>query len=254
MTTSLHDRTALVTGAGRGIGRAIAIELAKTSVSVALVARSQNELEETATFIRRLGGTASVIKADVGDPDQLPRAVKQARDEFGVVDILLNNAAVVWPLGPSAAIDPADWTAAIGINLLAVASLTFALLPAMLDQNWGRVVNVSSGVVARPTSMIGGNAYVTAKAALEAHTVNLAAELADSGVTVNAFRPGSVDTAMQAWIREQNPDHIGTGLHERFNRSHQEGTLISPERSARSLLDRLAGGATGRIWDVADPA
>lgn len=254
MTTSLHGRTALVTGAGRGIGRAIANELAKASVSVALVARSQNELEETATSLRRLGGTASVIKADIGDPDQLLQAVKQVRDEFGVVDILINNAAVVWPLGPSAAIDPADWTAAIGVNLVAAASLTFALLPAMLEQNWGRVVNVSSGIVARPTSMIGGNAYVTAKAALEAHTVNLAAELADSGVTVNAFRPGSVDTAMQAWIREQDPDRIGASLHERFSRSHQEGTLISPERSARSLLDRLAGEATGRIWDVADPA
>jgi len=254
MTTSLHGRTALVTGAGRGIGRAIANELAKASVSVALVARSQNELEETATSLRRLGGTASVIKADIGDPDQLPQVVKQVRDEFGVVDILINNAAVVWPLGPSAAIDPADWTAAIGVNLVAVASLTFALLPAMLEQNWGRVVNVSSGIVARPTSMIGGNAYVTGKAALEAHTVNLAAELADSGVTVNAFRPGSVDTAMQAWIREQDPDRIGASLHERFSRSHQEGTLISPERSARSLLDRLAGEATGRIWDVADPA
>jgi NAD(P)-dependent dehydrogenase (short-subunit alcohol dehydrogenase family) len=254
MTTSLHGRTALVTGAGRGIGRAIANELAKASVSVALVARSQNELEETATSLRRLGGTASVIKADIGDPDQLLQAVKQVRDEFGVVDILINNAAVVWPLGPSAAIAPADWTAAIGVNLVAVASLTFALLPAMLEQNWGRVVNVSSGIVARPTSMIGSNAYVTAKAALEAHTVNLAAELADSGVTVNAFRPGSVDTAMQAWIREQDPDRIGASLHERFSRSHQEGTLISPERSARSLLDRLAGEATGRIWDVADPA
>lgn len=252
MTTSLHGRTALVTGAGRGIGRAIAIELAETGVSVALVARSQNELDETATAIRRLGGTASVIKADLGDPDQRLRALKQSRDELGVVDMLINNAAVVWPLGPSTAIDSADWTAAIGINLNAVASLTFALLPAMLEQNWGRVVNVSSGVVARPTSMIGGNAYVTAKAALEAHTVNLAAELAGSGVTVNAFRPGTVDTAMQAWIRGQDPDRIGAGLHERFSRSHREGTLISPERSARSLLDRLAGEATGRIWDVAD--
>lgn len=254
MTTSLHGRTALVTGAGRGIGRAIANELAKTGVTVALLARSQNELEATATSIRRLGGTAAVIKADIGDPDQLLRAVKQVRDEFDVVDILLNNAAVVWPLGPSAEIDFADWTTAIGINLNAVASLTFALLPAMLEQNWGRVVNVSSGVVARPTSMIGGNAYVTAKTALEAHTVNLAAELAGSGVTVNAFRPGSVDTAMQGWIREQDPDRIGASLHERFSRSHREGRLIPPERAARSLLDRLAGDATGQIWDVADPA
>jgi NAD(P)-dependent dehydrogenase (short-subunit alcohol dehydrogenase family) len=76
--------------------------------------------------------------------------------------------------------------------------------------------------------------------------------LAGSGVTVNAFRPGSVDTAMQAWIRDQDPDRIGAGLHQRFSRSYAEGALITPEESARSLLDRLPGEATGQIWDVAD--
>jgi NAD(P)-dependent dehydrogenase (short-subunit alcohol dehydrogenase family) len=252
MTTSLNGRTALVTGAGRGIGRAIALELAKTGVSVALVARSRDELLDSAASVRELGGTAVVITADVADPDQLARCATRARDELGGVDILINNAAVVWPLGMSAEVDPVDWAAAIGINVVAVASLTFALLPAMLEQKWGRIVNVSSGVVARPASMIGGNAYVTGKAALEAHTVNLAAELADSGVTVNAFRPGSVDTAMQAWIRGQDPDRIGVSLHQRFSRSYAEGSLITTERSARSLLDRLPGEETGQIWDVTD--
>jgi 3-oxoacyl-[acyl-carrier protein] reductase len=252
MTTSLKGRTALVTGAGRGIGRAVALELAKAGVGVALVARSQDELDDSAASVRELGGTAVVIKADVADPDQLARCAARARDELGAVDILVNNAAVVWPLGPSSKVDPADWAAAIGINVVAVASLTFALLPAMIEHNWGRIVNVSSGVVARPASMVGGNAYVTGKAALEAHTVNLAAELAGSGVTVNAFRPGAVDTAMQAWIRGQDPDRIGVGLHQRFSRSYAEGSLITPERSARSLLDRLPGEETGQIWDVAD--
>lgn len=253
MTSSLKGRTALVTGAGRGIGRAIALELAERGVSVALVARSRDELTDSAAAVRDLGGSALVLPADIADPDQLTRSVARARDEFGVVDVLINNAAAVSPLGPSVTIDPADWAASISLNVVAVASLTFALLPAMLDRQWGRVVNVSSGVVARPASMIGGNAYVTGKAALEAHTVNLAAELTGSGVTVNVFRPGSVDTAMQAWIRGQDPDRIGTSLHQRFSRSYDEGTLITPERSARSLLDRLPGEATGQIWDVNDP-
>lgn len=254
MTTSLNGRTALVTGAGRGIGRAIALELARTGVSVALVARSRDELADSAASVRELGGTAVVIQADLAEPDQLTRSVARARDELGVVDILVNNAAVVWPLGPSAAVNPADWTAAIGVNVVAVASLTFALLPGMLDQKWGRVVNVSSGVVARPASMIGGNAYVTGKAALEAHTVNLAAELADSGVTVNAFRPGSVDTAMQAWIRDQAPDRIGADLHQRFNRSHDEGNLITPERSAKSLLAACRPRPTDRSGTSPTPS
>jgi 3-oxoacyl-[acyl-carrier protein] reductase len=100
--------------------------------------------------------------------------------------------------------------------------------------------------------MIGANAYATGKAALEAHTLNLAAELAGSGVTVNAFRPGSVDTAMPAWIRGQDPARIGAPLHERFERSYAEGLLISPERPARSLLMHLQRDATGEIWDVSD--
>jgi NAD(P)-dependent dehydrogenase (short-subunit alcohol dehydrogenase family) len=97
--------------------------------------------------------------------------------------------------------------------------------------------------------MVRGNAYAATKAALEAHTVNLAAELAGTGVTVNVYRPGGVDTAMQAWIRGQDPQRIG-GLHEWFNRNYAEGTLITPERSAAGLLAHLAGDDTGAIWDV----
>jgi NAD(P)-dependent dehydrogenase (short-subunit alcohol dehydrogenase family) len=98
--------------------------------------------------------------------------------------------------------------------------------------------------------MIRGNAYAATKSALEAHTLNLAAELRGTGVTVNAYRPGGVDTAMQAWIREQDPERIGAGLHERFSKSFAEGALITPEHSASVLLALLAGSGTGAIWDV----
>jgi 3-oxoacyl-[acyl-carrier protein] reductase len=251
---ALDSRTALVTGGGRGIGRAVALELARAGARVAVLARSADELEQTAKLVTEHGGTALALVADVTDLDQLSAALVRIDAEWGEVEVLVNNAAVVWPIGASATIDPGEWAAAIDINLTAVARLSFALLPAMLDRGWGRIVNVSSGIAAHPTGMLRANAYATGKAALEAHSVNLAAELAGTGVTVNVFRPGTVDTAMQAWIRDQAPAQIGAELHGRFTRSYEQGTLITPEQSARSLLARLPGEVTGQIWNAADPA
>jgi NAD(P)-dependent dehydrogenase (short-subunit alcohol dehydrogenase family) len=253
VTSALNGKTALVTGAGRGIGRATAIALAATGVNVAIVARSRDQLDETAARIRGLGGSALVIQADLGEADEVARTLQEVRSGFEAVDILVNNAAVVSPVGPSVTVDPAEWAVALAINVTTPATLSFALLGAMMDQGWGRVVNVSSGIAAHPAAMIRANAYATTKAALEAHTLNLAAELQGTGVTVNAFRPGGVDTAMQAWIRGQDPDQIGSDLHDRFLRSHEDGALITPETSARSLVAHLYGEATGMIWDVSDP-
>ena len=126
------------------------------------------------------------------------------------------------------------------MNAVAVIALAAALLPGMVKAGSGRFVNVSSGIVARPRYMIGGTAYAATKAALEAHTVNLAAELAGTGVSANAYRPGGVDTAMQAWIREQDPDRIGAGLRDQFARTYTSGTLLTPQRSAASLIARMS--------------
>ena len=252
MTTEFAGRTALVTGAGRGIGQAIALDLAAAGASLILIARSAGQLAETRAMALAQGalpGQIHVVPADLGDPEQ--RAAVAAAALAAVhVDILINNAATVEPLGPTAAIPAAQLRQAFEVNVIAPAALTTAVLPGMLDAGWGRVVNLSSAIVARPASMIRGNAYAATKSALEAHTINLAAELAGTGVTVNAYRPGGVDTAMQAWIRQQDPDRIGTALHERFSRSFAEGALLTPGQSAAVLIGHLSGDDTGAIWDV----
>jgi NAD(P)-dependent dehydrogenase (short-subunit alcohol dehydrogenase family) len=242
----------VITGAGRGIGRAVALGLAGAGAGVVLVARTAGQLDETRALLRGQGAPAeriSVVPADLADEEDRDRAVAVVL-AGGRVDILVNNAATVEPLGPTIGVAARDMRLAFEVNVVAPAALTAAVLPGMLAAGWGRVVNVSSGIAAYPAGMVRGNAYAITKAALEAHTVNLAAELAGTGVTVNAYRPGMVDTAMQAWIRGQDPERIGTGLHERFNKNFAEGTLITPEQSAAALLAHLAGDHTGAIWDV----
>jgi 3-oxoacyl-[acyl-carrier protein] reductase len=251
---SLDGKTALATGAGRGPGRAIAVGLARPAARPAPVARSRDELDQTAGQVRDLGASALVVPADVSGPGQLTGAVRRIRGELGDLDVLINNAAVVWPPGTSTSIDPAQWAAAININVVAVAKLSFLLLPATIAAKWGRIVNISSGIAANPAGMLCASAYATSKAALEAHTINLAAELAGTGITVSAFRPGSVDTAMQAWIRGQEPDQTGAVLHHRYTSSYQQGNLISPQQSVQPLLAYLDTDATGHIWTASGPA
>ena len=252
MTTDLAGKTALITGAGRGIGRAIALGLGDAGARVVLLARTTAQLDETRTLLVRHGvpeQRIQAVPADLADEEQRGSTMAAVLTA-GRVDILVNNAATVEPLGPTASVAATDLRLAYEINVVAPATLTAAVLPGMLEAGWGRVVNISSGIVASPAGMIRGNAYAATKSALEAHTVNLAAELRGTGVTVNAYRPGGVDTAMQAWIRQQDPLRIGTGLHERFNKNFAEGTLITPEHSASVLLALLHSDDTGAIWDV----
>jgi 3-oxoacyl-[acyl-carrier protein] reductase len=243
----------VVTGAGRGIGRAIATELARAGATVALVARSADQLDATAALVHELGGRALSMPTDLGDPTDVEGLLDRLPREAGDVDILVNNAAVVGPLGSSLEVAPGDWAHSLMVNVVAVLRLNSALAAGMVTRGWGRIVNVSSGVVGRPASMIGGNAYVTSKAAIEAHTVNLAAELAGTQVTVNAYRPGSVDTSMQQFIRERAGGPVDQALAERFRGFHSSGALISPEESARVLMTRLLRTETGQVWDVQDP-
>ena len=257
MTPSLTGRTALVTGAGRGIGRAVAIGLARAGADVLVTARSAGELAGTVAAIEAAApgaGQARAEPADIADERQRQRVV-DAGLARGRIDVLVNNAATVEPLGASAAIEIGDLRQAFDLNVIAPAALAAAVIPGMLAAGWGRIVNISSGIAASPGNMIGGNAYAATKAALEAHSINLAAELAGSGVTVNVYRPGGVDTAMQAWIRSQDPARIGASLQERFQRSYAEGSLLTADASSAALLGHLLGPdgeRTGAIWDRAD--
>jgi NAD(P)-dependent dehydrogenase (short-subunit alcohol dehydrogenase family) len=169
----------------------------------------------------------------------------------GDLDVLVNNAATVEPLGRTTGLDPAQVQRALTLNVVMPMALTGLLVPAMAHRGWGRVVNVSSGVAIHPAGMIGGGTYAATKAALEAHTTNLAAELDGTGVTVNAYRPGTVDTSMQRWLRTRDTAEVGQELHDTFQGYHDDGKLITPQQSAGQLVDHLAGDVvSGEIWSI----
>jgi 3-oxoacyl-[acyl-carrier protein] reductase len=214
------------------------------------VARTATELEETITKVRAAGRRAIALPLDVSADGADAHIARTVRAELGRVDILINNAAVVEPLGSITTITAHDWAQLIDINLVAPLRLTRVFIDGMLERRWGRIVNVSSSVAVRPEAMIRGNAYVTSKAGLEAHTLNLAAELAETGVTVNVVRPGTVDTAMQTWIREQSTERVGTVLHDRFAVMYSKGSLTNPAEPAAVIVDVVQGGTTGTIVDV----
>ena len=252
-----RDRTgqvALVTGGGRGIGRATALALAAAGCDVAVLARTPAEVEAVAAEIARAGRRGFAVMADLADLGAIVPTVDRVRDRLGPVSILVNNAATAEPLGPSLQVDPAEWARALTSNLSSVFALISATLPDMLQAGWGRVVSVSSGV-ASGNGMINANAYSTSKAGLEMLTRNLAAELAEAGaagITVNAVRPGTVDTAMQGHIRGQPADRVGQAMYDRFANFYESGALLPPEVPARLILAVIAGQMTGEVISVSD--
>lgn len=249
----LSGRVALVTGGGRGIGRAIGEHLAQAGVAVALASRSERELAEAAESIRSAGGAVAAIVTDVADPAALDRLVAKTQRELGEIDILVNNAGVVGPLGPFGDVDIDEWAFATAVNLVAPARLTHACLGGMIRRRYGRIVNVSTGAVRSPDRGDTYNAYIATKMGLEGHSLNLAGELAGTGVTVNVLRPGIVDTAMQTYMRSQDPQRVGESFHRRFMERFEQGTLLSPDAPAKVVVELVSSERNGEVVSTPSP-
>src|SRR3954454_13605053 len=196
----LDGRVALVTGGGRGLGRAIAHALAEQGAAVAVGARSTQEVDAVAGELREAGRNAMSVPLDVGDASAVDNAVRRVADQLGPVDVLVNNAGVVWPLGKLLKVDAGEWERSVDINLHGAVRCIRAVLPGMLARGWGRIVNMSSGAAAG-TGMPAASAYSVGKAGLDMATANLAVELEGTGVCITGVRPGIVDTSMQDYMR-----------------------------------------------------
>ena len=195
--SELNGKTAIVTGASRGIGAATARELAAQGAKVVLAARTTDQIEAIAGEIRAAGGAAIAAATDVADYESVAAVVERAQTEFGSLDILVQNAGVIDPIGHLVTSDPAEWAAATQINYLGVYHGLRAALPVMQAQGTGTVINVSSGAAHSPLEA--WSHYCSAKAA--AYMLTRSAHLeAGETVTVVGLSPGTVATYMQEAI------------------------------------------------------
>jgi NAD(P)-dependent dehydrogenase (short-subunit alcohol dehydrogenase family) len=193
----LEDRVAVVTGAGRGIGRVIAETLAAEGAHVVLAARSVDKLEETRKLVESHGRTALVVPTDVSDRAQVAALARAAYDRFGAVDILVNNSGVGGPSAPLWEVDPDDWEATLSVNVTGTFLACRAFLPAMIERGAGSVVVIGSFSGKRP--LFNRSAYTTSKMALVGMVRTLAVEVGPHGVRVNLVSPGAVEGERIEW-------------------------------------------------------
>ncbi|MCI0547964.1 MAG: 3-oxoacyl-[acyl-carrier-protein] reductase [Candidatus Rokubacteria bacterium] len=197
----LKGRTALVTGASRGIGRAIAVALAEEGADVAVnYVSNETAAREVAGEVQKLGRKAMLAQADVGDYPDTFRMAQEVLREFGHLDILINNAGINSDK-TFVKMDHSSWRKVLAINLDGVFNCTKVFIDQMLAQNYGRVVNITS--VIGQIGNFGQANYAASKAGVAAMTKSLAKELAAKGVTVNAVAPGFIDTEMVGNIPEK---------------------------------------------------
>jgi NAD(P)-dependent dehydrogenase (short-subunit alcohol dehydrogenase family) len=238
---ALAGRVALVTGGGRGIGRAVACGLAAAGAAVAVTARTVAELDETVRLITVAGGRAAAFPADVTDPDAVTALAAAATAALGPLDLLVNNAGVMAPQGADWEVDPAAWWRTLEVNLRGPFLCARAVLPAMLARRRGRVINVSSG--AAHTAYPYASAYGASKAALTHLTECLAAAAAPAGVAIFAYNPGFVRTAMSEYLA--TAPEVQRWADGRFQRIFDAGRDTPIAQAVAGLLFLASGQADG---------
>jgi len=227
----LKGKVAIVTGAGRGLGRASAIEMAREGASLVILSRIFSELREAARTIKALRGEVIFFKADVSKPKDVERVVDQALSQFGKIDILMNNGAVIGPVKPIFRVERKEWEKVFDINLKGVFLFSKAVIPHMMKQRRGKIINVISGLGEIVMPPFG--AYSLTKAGLIHFTRIMAEELKKYNIQANGLDPGVMDTRMQEEIRNLGPQVLGDEIYHDFLNLKESGQLKKPEKVAQ---------------------
>lgn len=238
----LEGRIALVTGASQGIGKAIALELAKAGATVALAARNETKLAEVKAEIEAAGGKAESFALDVSNEDAIKTGAKDIVARLGAVHILVNNAGVTRDT-LMLRMKTTDWDDVLDTNLKGAFLLTQALLQPMMKARWGRVINISSvnGELGAP----GQANYSASKAGLIGLTKSMAREFASRGITVNAVAPGFIETDMTHVLTEEQKNAMLGAVP-----LGRAGSVADIAAAVRFLASEEAGYITGHTLDV----
>ena len=240
---TLSGQVALVTGAGRGIGRAVALSLAQAGAYVVINYRgNQAAAEQSLGAIVEAGGNGMLCPFDIAAEDQVEEAVKRIVDERGRVDILVNNAGVTAD-NLLIRMKPADWDQVIGTNLKGTVLCTKSVIRYMIGQRYGRIVNVSS--VVGQMGNVGQALYAASKAGVIGFTKTVAREVATRGITVNAVAPGFIETDMTAKL----PDKLRTEFLAKIPLG-RFGTCAEVAEMIVFLAGTGAGYITGQVFNV----
>ena len=248
----LAGKAAIITGAGRGIGRAIALAFAREGADVLVASRTLAEVVETAEEVRALGGRAAALKVDVCNRDEVEAMVAQGLEELGKVDILVNNAGTYGAIGPLVDNDPQEWTQTVRVNLFGAFFCARAVLPLLIQQRHGKIINLSGGGAASPLPNF--SAYAASKAAIVRLTETLAEEVRPFNIQVNAIAPGAVNTGLTDAVLA-----AGAAAGEKMlaqARRQKDAGGVPPDRAAALavfLASEESGGLSGRlisaVWD-----
>jgi len=242
----LKNKVALITGAGRGIGRALAEGFAREAADVALIARTEAELDQTAEAIRTFGRRVLKIVGDVSDSVSVENSVKMVLSEFGQIDILINNAGRQFPIGPLVENDTKDWIETIMVNLVGTVLCCKAVLPGMIERQHGNIINLSGGGATAPRSNF--SAYAASKAAIVRLTETIAEEVKPFNIQVNAVAPGAINTHMLEEVLAAG-NAAGEIAISQANRQKQSGgdSIETVVALALFLASNESHGLTGKL-------
>lgn len=230
--SGLKDQVAVVTGGGRGIGRAICLALAELGATVVAVARTREEIDNTQALILNRGGQALAIQTNITDEYAVKAMASRVEEELGRVDVLINNAGSFYALGPVAEVEPAAWWEDVSVNLLGTFLPCHFLLPTMIEAGRGKIITMLGGGAGNPLPY--GSGYASSKAAVVRFTECLAAEVREHGIAVVCMSPGFVRTRLTEY-------HVFSEAGQRYLPTMQGlfdgGTEYPPDHAAALAAD-----------------